>query len=120
MPAISHIETEVKNVAVLDDVIGAFQTHLAGILRALLAAAGDEVLISDGLGPDEALLEIGVDHACGLRRLRAVPHGPGMRFFRPDGEESDEIEQAIAGMDDAREAGLAEAQRLEIVGLLGL
>src|ERR1700761_6424143 len=116
----SDIEAEVKDIAVLNDIFGTFEAHLARVLRALLAAIGDEVVIGDGLGADEALLEIGVDHARGLRRLGAVPHRPGMRFFRSDGEEGDEIEQAIAGMDDARETRLAKPQRREIFGFLGL
>src|SRR5690242_11853487 len=109
-----------KNVAVLDDVIGALKPHLPRVLGALLAAAGDEIRIRNCLGADEALLEIGVDDAGGLRRLGAVPHRPGMRFLRADREEGDEIEQAIAGVDDAREAGLAEAERREILRLLAL
>ena len=56
------------DVAVADDVIGAFEAHLAGVLGALLAAMGDEIVIGNGLGADEALLEIGMDAAGGLRR----------------------------------------------------
>ena len=58
-----NIEAEMHDVAVMDDVIGAFETHLPGILGALLAAAGDEIGVGDRLGADEALLEIGMDDA---------------------------------------------------------
>src|SRR5256885_9984975 len=50
----------------------ALEAHLAGILGALLAAAGDEVVIGDDLGGDEAALEVGVDHGRRLRRLGAA------------------------------------------------
>ncbi len=60
------------DVAVLNDVFGAFEAHLAGILGALLAAAGDEIGVGDGFGADEAFLEIAVDDPRGLRRLGAA------------------------------------------------
>src|SRR6476661_4197926 len=83
----SQIEAEMHDVAVLDDVFRTFEPHLAGILGALLAAAGDEILIGDGLGADEALLEIRVDDAGGLRRLAAPRNRPRLRLLRTDGEE---------------------------------
>ena len=54
---------ELDDVAVLDDVFLALGPHLAGFLGLGLAAAGDEIGIGDGLGPDEAALEIGMDDA---------------------------------------------------------
>src|SRR3546814_6778286 len=44
----SHVEAEVEDVAVLDDVLLALRPHLAGFLGAILAAAADEVLVGDG------------------------------------------------------------------------
>ncbi len=57
-----------ENIAVLDQVFLAFGPHFARFLGALFAAAGDEVVIGDGLGADEAVLEIGMDDAGGLGR----------------------------------------------------
>ena len=78
--SVSHIEAEMHDVAVVDDVVGAFEAHLAGVLGALLAAVRDEILVGDGLGADEALLEIGVDARrppaapwCRARRSRHAP-----------------------------------------------
>ena len=62
---------EMHHVAVGDDIVLAFQPQLAGIARAGLAAERDIVVIGDGLGADEAALEIGMDDARRLRR--AVP-----------------------------------------------
>ena len=56
-----------QNVAVLDQIFLAFQPQLAGIARAGLALQRDVVRIGDGLGADEALLEIRVDDAGGCR-----------------------------------------------------
>ena len=56
------------HVAVGDDVFLAFQPQLAGVARAGLAARLDVVVVGDGLGADEAALEIGMDDAGRLRR----------------------------------------------------
>ena len=49
--------------------------------------------------------------ACGP--LAPFLDGPGARFLGADGEEGDEVEQVVAGADDAREAGLVETHFLE-------
>ena len=51
------------DVAVGDDIVLAFEAELAGIARAPLATERDIVGRGDDLGADEALLEVGVDHA---------------------------------------------------------
>ena len=89
-------EPEVHHVAVLDDVLLAFLAHLAGFLGADLAAQADVVVVGDGLGADEALLEVGVDDAGGLRRLGALVDGPGARLLGADGEEGDEVATGVA------------------------
>src|SRR5262245_26154312 len=101
-----NVKPKMHDVTVLDDIVLAFDTHLAGILGALLAATGNEIVITDGLGADEAALEVGVDGACCFRRLGAPVHGPGARFLWSGGEKGDEIQQVIAGPDHAIEAGL--------------
>ena len=59
------------DVTVLHHVVLAFEPHFAGVAGAAFAAAADIVVIGDGLGADETLLEIGVDRAGGLRRFGA-------------------------------------------------
>ncbi len=84
-----------------------------------LAAERDEVVVGDGLGADEALLEVGVDDAGGLRRLGAARDGPGARLLGPDREVGDEAEQLVALADQPVEAGLLQAQVVqEVVALL--
>src|SRR5690606_14704605 len=55
----SDVEQEVQHVAVLNHVILAFGAHLARFLGALFALVGDEVVVGDGLGTNEAALEVG-------------------------------------------------------------
>ena len=49
------------HVAVGDDIVLAFQAQLAGVARAGFAAERDIIVERDGLGADEAALEIGMD-----------------------------------------------------------
>src|SRR5580704_16676301 len=63
----SDVEPEMHDIAIGDNIFGAFEPHLAGILGALLAAIGDKIVIGDRFGADEALLEIAMDDARGLR-----------------------------------------------------
>src|SRR5690606_12638663 len=102
-PAPSGIEAEVHHVAFADDVILAFEPHLARFFSAGLTFEGDVVVIGDGFGADEAFLEIAVDDARGLRRSPAFLDRPGARFLRADGEIGLQTKQIIAGVDELGE-----------------
>ena len=69
----SDVEAEMQDVAFLHPVFLAFQPQAAGVAGPGFAPVPDEIVVADGFGPDEALLEIGVDHSGGLRRGRAGP-----------------------------------------------
>jgi hypothetical protein len=72
----THVEQEVHDVAVLDDVLLAFHAQLAGGLDARLAPELLEIRERVDLRADEALLEVGVDHAGCLGTERALPDRP--------------------------------------------
>ena len=101
------------DVAVLHDVFLAFLPGLAVFLCAAFAVELDVVGVGDGFGLDEALLEIAVDDAGGLRGGRAFLDRPGAGFFRADGEVGLEAEEFVAGADDAVEARFFEAEAFE-------
>src|SRR5438105_2374997 len=77
----SDIETEMHDVAVLDDVLLSFEPHLPRLFRALLAAVSDVVAVRDRFGANESLLEIRVDDAGGLWRGSADANGPRAHFL---------------------------------------
>src|SRR5258708_18158492 len=106
------------DVAVGDDIVFAFQPELAGVARAGFAAESDVVGVGDSFGADEALLEVGMDHAGGRRRLGAAMDGPGPRLLGPNREIGDEVEQLVAGADQPVEAGFLQAQRFQEFGAL--
>src|SRR5690348_8571161 len=73
----SNVEPEVHDIALLDEVLLAFETQLACIARTGFAVAGDVVCERNHLGADEAALEVGVNDCGRLRCSRAYPYGPG-------------------------------------------
>src|SRR5690606_39807789 len=70
------VKSDLHDVAVLHDVVLALH---AGLARGAYGRDGpglDEVVERDDLGLDEALLEVGVDHAGRLGRGPALLDGP--------------------------------------------
>src|SRR3954451_7195092 len=60
------VEAELDHVAVLDDVVFAFDPQLACLARFRRGPECDQIVIVNDLGGDEAALEISVNHAsCG-------------------------------------------------------
>src|SRR6185437_5765286 len=88
----SHVEAEMRSVAVAHDVVLAFDVQLGGGAARRLGAELHQILPPDDLGLDEAALEVGVDGAGRLRRLGALDDGPGAHFGLAGGEEGDEPE----------------------------
>src|SRR3954468_9797792 len=77
VPELLVIKPEMHHVAVGDDIFLAFQPQLAGIAGAGFAVQRDVIGIGDGLGPNEALLEIGMDDPGRCGRLGAAMDSPG-------------------------------------------
>src|SRR5690606_3651371 len=90
--------------------LGADEALLTG---GLLGPGGDEVVPGEGLGADETALEVAVDLAGGLGRARALAAGPGADLLLARGEEADQVEEPVAGADQAPEAWLRKAELLE-------
>src|SRR5260370_18582566 len=114
----SSIKPEMHDVAVGDDVLLAFQPQLAGIAGAGLAAERDVLGIGNRLGANKTLFEIGMNDAGGGGRPGAAVDGPGPRLLRPDGEIGDEVQELIAGADQAIEPGFLQPERVEKLGAL--
>ena len=61
------VKVEVHDVAIFHEVVFALHGHFTGLLAGHLTAELDEIRVFDDSRPDEAFLEIGVNHASGLR-----------------------------------------------------
>src|SRR5687767_6924801 len=76
----SHVEAEEQDVAVLDHVLLALGAHQPLLAGGLHRAGLHEVVPRHRLRADEAALEVGVDDARRLRRLRADRDLPRAHF----------------------------------------
>src|ERR1700758_2740456 len=68
--------TELDHIAVGHDILLAFHANLAGGLRRGHRPGGDQVIVRDDLGLDEALFEVSVDHTGGLGGGIALMNAP--------------------------------------------
>ena len=96
-----NVEEEVHDVTVLDDVVFAFDAHLAGGADGSFGLVLDEVFVLDDLGTDEAAFEVCVDDACGAGGLVACDDGPGTAFIGTGREEGPEAEEFVGTLDEA-------------------
>ena len=97
------------DVAVLDDVLLAFDAELAGLADAGLATERNVVVVFDDLGADEAFLEVGVDDAGALRGLAAAHERPGTHLVGSGGEVGLQVEQVVGGAYQSRDAALVKS-----------
>src|SRR5262245_32329674 len=72
----SYVEAKVHDVAVAHHVVLALDVELAVVAAARFTPEFDEIFPPDDLRLDEPLLEVGVNHACGLRCARPSRRGP--------------------------------------------
>ena len=100
-------------VAVLDDVVLAFDAHLAGRAAGGFGLERDEIVVLDDLRTDEAALEVGVDDACRAGRFVALMDGPCTAFVCACGEEGLQAEQVICALDEADDTRLFQAHFFE-------
>ena len=117
-PERSDVEAEERHVAVVHDIVLALGADEAFLLGDGHAAAGFQVVERDDLSADEAALEVRVDLAGGLRRLRAARDRPGAALIAAARQERNEPQQAVRTLDEPVEAGLFDAELLEEHGAL--
>src|SRR5882672_6196117 len=118
-PVASGRKPEMHDVPIGDDVFLAFEAQPAGLAGARLAAERHIVVIRNGLGADEAALEIRMDDARRLRRLGAAGDGPGFCLLGPCGEIREQAQETVSGADQAIEPGLVEPDGSQILRALG-
>src|SRR5438128_10958536 len=104
----SDREAKMDDVAVVDDVVLPFQPELPRLAALHLAPQADEVLVGHHLGADEATLDVAMDLARGPQGRRAAADRPGAALVLARGEEADEIEERVAGADEAGARALGE------------
>ena len=92
----SDVKTEVDYVAVLNEVLLAFQAPLACVLGAVLASIADVVIEANDLGADKPLFEIGMNDRRSLRCTGALLNGPSADLFRACGKVGLQAKQRVS------------------------
>ena len=77
-----HVEQEMHDIAVLYDVLLAFDGDLTRLAARFFRTETHVIVVFDHLGADKATFEIGVNDPGGLRRLRSFRIRPGAGFVR--------------------------------------
>src|SRR5258708_16248765 len=110
---LSIIKSKKRDVAVREDVFLALEPVFAGLAGGGDGAEAGEIVIGNDLGLDEALLEIGVDDAGGLRGLPAFLDRPGAHFLFAGREVGHQAEQAVGGLEQPGYPGAIYAGMLQ-------
>src|SRR2546421_1966392 len=108
----SHVEADVEDVTVLDDIRLSLEPLSAGPRSRRVASRLDEIVPAHNLAADEAARNVGVDR---LRRVEgglATPERPGPCLLLARGEERDQVERLREPAYDLSERGLASAAEL--------
>src|SRR5215210_1965774 len=98
------VESDEHGVAVLDDVVSAFEAHLRFFSGLGPGAGVYYVLPVDDLGGDEAAFHVRVDASRRLPHRRAFADGPGPALFLFRGEEGYQPEQTVRAPHELLEA----------------
>ena len=102
--AVSDVESEQNDVAVLHNVVFAFGADFAFFASGGEAAAFEKYLVVDDFRADKPALEIGMYLAGGLRGFSACFYGPGARFGFAGGQKAHEPEKLIRSFDKSCQA----------------
>lgn len=113
------IKTKEGDIAVFEFVVFAFESVFAGLAGSGGTARGDEVVVADDLGFDEAFFKIGMNDAGALGGFHAVAEGPGADFLFACGKVGGEPEEVVGGANEEGDAGIGDAEGLEVFGGFG-
>lgn len=116
----SDVESELEDVAVVNDVGFAFEAESSGVFGALKAAGGCEVVVGGGFCADEAAGDVGMDFFGGGDGVVAAAYGPSAAFVVADGEKDDEAEAVPSEAKDAVAGGFGDAEAGHEFGAFGV
>src|SRR2546422_8907664 len=92
-------KSEIYDIAVLDDVLLAFEAHLAMVTAGSHRTAGNQRVVGNDFGADEPPGDVAVNLAGRQLCGRLARDRPGAALVLADGEERDVSEQVVAGAD---------------------
>src|SRR5207245_9110155 len=88
----SDVEAEERDIAVLHDIVAAFEPHLPAFASGGVGSRRHQVIVGNDLRLDEAALDVAVDDARGFRCPGPLANRPGPHLRIACGEERHEIQ----------------------------
>src|SRR6185503_2144507 len=88
-----HIEPEMHNVSILNNVLFSFQLQLALLAATRFAPEFHQILEASDLRSDESALDVRVNNARRLMRGRAALDRPSPAFVLTRSQKADQVEQ---------------------------
>ena len=110
-----HVEHELHDITVLDDVVLTLHAELACLAGARLATKGNKVVEADGLGLDEAALEVGMYDPCRLGCLRANAHRPGTHLLGTSSKVTLQPQQVVCRLRQGLKSTPLKSKGLEVL-----
>jgi len=105
-----NIEAKLDHIPVLDDILFALQSELAGLAGLGLRAASDQILKRNNLCCNKSTLEIAVDHARRSRGFVTRVDRPCAGFLRSGREVGAKAKEMVGGADEQAHAAVFDAQ----------
>lgn len=87
-----YVESEVHDVAVLNDILFAFDAHFAGLFASRFRAESNVIVVLDNFGAYKAFFKVGVNNAGALGGFASLVVGPSTHFLYSCGNVGFEIE----------------------------
>ncbi len=109
----SHVEPELHDVSVFDDVFFPFDSEFSCFSGFCIASESDEIVEGDGFGRDETAFEVGVDDACGLGGFVAGADGPCAGLLFTGCEVGAESKEVVNGSDQAAHSAFFDTEAVK-------
>src|SRR4249919_351592 len=84
-----------NDVAVLDDVVFALKSELAGLFTFRLTPQSNKVIVSNHLGTDKAALDVAMNLPCSFARDGSLSDRPGADLVFPRCKKTYQIQQPV-------------------------
>src|SRR2546425_2547303 len=107
-----------NHIAILHDVVLAFQPEFTLLAASSFAAELRQVFESNNLGPYETALDVRVNHAGSLVGVRTALDRPRAAFVFSGGQKTYQVEQRVTSANESVARGLDNAKVLQKFALL--
>src|SRR5678815_4998724 len=106
-------EAKMNDIAVLDDIIFALKSELAGLFTFRLTAQNNKVIVSNHLGTDKSALDIAMNLPCSFTRGGSLGDRPGADLVFARRKKAYQIQQPVRRPDKSLPGRFLDANLLQ-------